>query len=304
MKKKIVYVLFLVTGFGIFILLKDVIFKREADMGRLRIHSSPSAGVFIDSTAVGKTPFEDKLKAGEYTVKLIPEGMASNIVSWQGKVRVTQHALTYVNRELGSSEVSSGGEIMTMQRVEGKMKSGNHGQVYVETDPPGAIVYFDNDEKGVAPIALNDILSGNHEVSVYLPGFFRRTQKINVDGGYRTSISFSLVVDSTKKDVNQLLKEKQAQREKEKKEATESAELDTSGAEDNSPKVTIQNTPTGFLRVRSEPTVNSIEIAKVSPNETYVLVEETDGWFKIRLESGSEGWISSDYAVKQEKSDN
>jgi len=30
------------------------------------------------------------------------------------------------------------------------------------------------------------------------------------------------------------------------------------------------------------------------------VLEEKDGWFKIRLEEGQEGWISSQYAQKEE----
>lgn len=296
MKRKLLFLLLLCGGFAAFVGIKTLMMRGKDNAGRLRIISSPAAGVFIDSTAVGKTPFEEKLKEGEYTIKLIPEGMESDVVSWQGKVRISRGAITFVNRELGSSEVSSAGEIMTITKIDGKLRSSNHGGVYVETDPPGAIVHLDNDEKGVAPIALHDVLKGDHEVSVFLPGFFRRTKKINVDGGFRTNITFSLAIDSTKRDVVKLVKEKQEQREREARAATESAQV--AGAESSEQMITIQNTPTGFLRVRSEPGINSLEVARVKPNERFVLVEEVDGWYKIRLSGGGEGWVSSDYAVK------
>jgi len=51
------------------------------------------------------------------------------------------------------------------------------GEIYIETEPTGALVYLDNEEKGVAPLILADVPSGIHELSVFLPGFLRRTQK-------------------------------------------------------------------------------------------------------------------------------
>jgi len=62
-------------------------------------------------------------------------------------------------------------------------------------------------------------------------------------------------------------------------------------------QVEILNTPTGTLNVRSSPNTSSSIITKVNPGETYELLEETAGWFKIKIASG-EGWISSQYAKK------
>lgn len=295
MKKKLGFLLVLVVLFIIFLVLREVVFNKEGSTGRIKIVSSPSAGVFIDSAAVGKTPFEQKLQEGEYTIKLIPEGISKETVSWQGKVRVNKESLTYINRELGSSEVSSAGEIFTVAKMEKKPKSGNYGEVSVETDPAGAIVYLDNDEKGVSPLVMEEVLKGDHEISVFLPGFFRRTHKINVDGGYRTNAGFKLAVDQTKKDINDLRKEKEAERLKKEAEASKSAEV----TESSGTTILIQNTPTGFLRVREEPNTNAAEIARVKPGEKYGMVEETDGWFKIKIDD-KEGWVSSDYAVKEE----
>lgn len=296
MKKKLWFLLALIVLFGVFILLREVVFKKDANMGRIKIVSSPSAGVFIDSTAVGKTPFEQKLKEGEYTVKLIPEGITSDTVSWQGKVRINRDSLTFVNRELGSSDISSAGEIFTVSRMEQKPKNGNSGEVLVETEPSGAIVYLDNDEKGVSPMLIQDVVKGDHEISVFLPGFFRRTHKINVDGTFRTNTSFKLAIDQTKKDIDQLRQEKQKERsEKEASASAAAKEKENEGVT----QIVIQDTPTGFLRVRQEPSTSATEIAKVNPKQKYPLVEETDGWFKIKVEDGKEGWVSSDYAVKE-----
>jgi hypothetical protein len=174
-------------------------------------------------------------------------------------------------------------------------KNGNNGEVSVETEPNGAIVYLDNDEKGVSPLLMQDVLKGDHEISVFLPGFFRRTTKINVDAGNRTSVRFSLAIDATAKNIDQLRKQKEDAKQKE---ASESAKAVQEKTNASAKMVTIQTTPTGFLRVRQDPSTTSDEVARVKPDEKYELVEETDGWYKIKLSDGKVGWVSSEFAVK------
>lgn len=58
--------------------------------------------------------------------------------------------------------------------------------------------------------------------------------------------------------------------------------------------VMIEDTPTGWLRVRKTP--SGIEIAKVDPGESFALVDENTSWYQIELNDGSLGWISKEYA--------
>jgi len=66
------------------------------------------------------------------------------------------------------------------------------------------------------------------------------------------------------------------------------------------PYVLIKETPTGWLRVRMEPSTTATEAAKVNPGEKYPLLEEKGGWYKIRYSGDKEGWISAQYATKFE----
>lgn len=63
------------------------------------------------------------------------------------------------------------------------------------------------------------------------------------------------------------------------------------------PQVEILATPTGTLNVRSDASISSSIITKVNPGDKYPLLEESPGWFKIKL-ANAEGWISSQYAKK------
>jgi len=64
------------------------------------------------------------------------------------------------------------------------------------------------------------------------------------------------------------------------------------------PMLTINQTETGWLKVRQDAGTNYPEIAKIYPGESYPLLEETENWYKIELKDGKAGWISASYAKK------
>jgi hypothetical protein len=284
MKQKLIFFLLLVVGFGIFLVIKFLLMDKQNEIGVVRVVASPVASVFIDNVAVGKTPYEGKYKVGEYLLKLIPEGTATETASWQGKITINKNALTYINRELGMSDITSAGEIFTVFKMEKPPKNASYGEISVESEPQGAIVYLDNDEKGVAPLILTDVLKGDHELSVSMPGFFRRNQKVNVDGGYRVKAQIKLALDQSYKRLEDELK------------ASDSAQL--SNQEKPQGKITIKDTPTGWLRVREEPSLNASESARVKPGEQYDFLEEKEGWYKIKLSATASGWVSAQYSEK------
>lgn len=278
MKSKFIVLLVLIALFALFVAIRFFILDSQNQFGNLKVISSPTASIFIDNVNAGKTPFKDKYKIGEYMLKLIPEGAATETASWQGKIKIYKNSLTYINRELGSSDVASAGEIFTVTKMEKRPSNSNFGEIYVETEPQGAIVYLDNEEKGIAPLILGDVLKDEHEISVFLPGFLRRTQKINIDPFYRVNASFKLAIDQLQAPAVK------------KNEATPSASVKKT-------QVTIKETPTGWLRVREEASLNASEAAKVKPGESYELLEEREGWYKIEYEKGKIGWISSEYST-------
>lgn len=284
MKKKLGVFLFLLILFIGFLIIRFFVMEKQNASGQLKVLVSPSASIFMDNVAVGKTPFEDKFKVGEYLLKLIPEGNATDTASWQSKVRIYKNTKTYVNMELGSSDISTSGEVFTSVKITTTVKAG-YGEVMVETEPQGAIVYLDNDEKGVAPVKLENVLKGDHEVSVFMPGFFRRTQKINVDPGYQVNAKFKLAIDQS-----------QTPKIEEKITATDEAKLKKDSTDTNTGKqVTIKETPTGWLRVREEPNAEASESAKVNPGDKFDILGEEAGWIKIEYEKNKTGWISGQY---------
>lgn len=291
MKKKLLFLLGLVVVFLLFVVVRFFIVSRSSKEGRLQIISSPNANVVINDKASGRTPYEASLKEGEYVIKLIPnENEASQSATWKGKVHIYHNTRTFISREIGTNEVTSSGVILTVQKSDSDSKKGT-GQIEVRTEPDGGIVYLDDEEQGISPLILSDVAEGDHELSVFSPGFFRRSQKILVEEGYRVIAEYKLAIDPTHKRVV---------KEKKNPEASDEASLETdssttSKAKTASKTIEILQTDTGWLRVRSAPTISASESAKVDPGEKFGVLEEKAGWYKIEYSTGNEGWISSEY---------
>lgn len=60
-------------------------------------------------------------------------------------------------------------------------------------------------------------------------------------------------------------------------------------------KLVVQNTPTGYLNVRQQPSVSSPIITQIHPGEVYPYTVYQAGWYKIVLPGPSEGWVSEQY---------
>jgi type IV pilus assembly protein PilC len=57
----------------------------------------------------------------------------------------------------------------------------------------------------------------------------------------------------------------------------------------------ILSTPTGFLKVRADPSAQADVFVQVKPGEAYEYVDSKNGWYKIVLDGGKTGWVSGGY---------
>ncbi len=294
MKKKLLLLFILSVGFIVFTVSSVIIFKKEHDP-ELKILSSPSAVVMIDGKSIGKTPIDGYVvTAGEHMVK---------VGSWQGKVSAYKNSRTYIDRELGSSDITSSGVVFSVRKSDKTFSKKGVGAIEIITDPIGTIIYLDNDEKGIAPLALEEVEVGEHEISAYSPGFIRRSQKVKVEEGFIVAGEIKLAIDPSYQKVE------------EHKEATDSATL--SGTPSVTPpgptptasklaptlkpgmkSVKIKDTPTGFLRVRDSSSAAGAEVGRVNPGDTFIIVSEENGWIEIEYEKAKTGWISGQYAER------
>lgn len=275
-KAVLIIIIFLaVLGFGGYKLLS----MQTGGTAGLKVLSTPVASIFLNDKLIGKTPYDDEYSTGEYILKLIPEGISDQAISWQGKINLNPQVLTYVNRELGSSELTSAGEVLTLEK-----NSFSYAQLAVISQPDSSQVLVDGQEKGNTPLSPTEVTAGEHEVTVTSPGFTSRSVRISAVSGYKLLVNIQLALapgqepPATGSATSTATKEKEIAR----------------------PYIQIKDTPTGFLRVRVAPSLSATEAAQVKPGEKYPYVDEKEGWFQITYEKDKNGWVSATYATKVE----
>ena len=145
--------------------------------------------------------------------------------------------------------------------------------------PDKTNVFLDNNQR-ITPVLLKDVIESDHELKLTKEGYLDKTLRIRTALGFRLK---SIVFLSVNPSI-----------------ASTSSQTPLSTPQvPKVEKVTVLDTPTGFLRVREDSSITSSEIGRVSPEDSLELVTEKEGWFQIKMKDGKTGWISSQYAKKE-----
>jgi len=278
MKKVILFVLLLLFStiifFGIIFFLGN-----NSGKGALQVTSTPSATVYLNDKKIGDTPIckceaEDLIKTGEYTIKLIP--LNGDLKPFEEEITINKSTLAVVDKEFSEGAQGSS-SIISLSSIPNKKDT----ELLVVSLPSGANVFLDNNTVGTTPLTLKDLAVSDHNLSITKDGYKDKSIGIKTIQGYKLIALISLGVSPIV--------------------SSPSAEPQTTTSPTPATnKVVILDTPTGFLRVREASSTASLEIARVSPGETFELINEGNGWFEIKLESGKTGWISGRYAKKEQ----
>lgn len=262
----------------------------------INITSNPASTVVLDGEKLGQTPYKiNNLKSGKRRLQLLP----SSGQPWETEITLSHNLETVVNHIFGTGDQDSETYIMFLEKISEKNKS----EINVVTIPDRAIVRLDGQPKGFAPVSDSIPDSANHSATISSAGYKEKEVQIRIPAGYRLNLTVQLAR-------SQLLAANPT--------ASPSAEPITptgkpkttppptggptgkvTSAPPERPYVKIQTTPTGWLKVRSEPTTvnDSNVITKVNPGETYGFIEANEsGWYKITLTDEKEGWVSGQYA--------
>ena len=274
--RKIIILIISLLVITILFLLLVLIINNDSGKGALQVTSSPNAEVFLNGKSVGKTPIclcelSQLLKAEDYDIKLVPEG--KDLRQQELKVKIYGGVLTVVDRTFDKETAVSSGSLITLSPIDDKKDS----QLLIVSFPEKAEIIMDSVRVGATPLLLKNVTASDHEIKILKDGYGEKIIKVKTILGKRLEATINLGI---KMDISsgQLL-------------STPSGELSST--------VVVQNTPTGYLRVRESNTVDSAQIATVSPGDSLTLLEENQDWYKVKLSDGKIGWISSSYAVKE-----
>lgn len=246
------------------------------------IMTDPPANVFIDGEEVGRTPYEINRSPGEVVIKLIPDSFQAPLTPYETKVNLIAGVQTVIKREFGESQEASSGEIISFERIAKEETS-----LTVVTIPDSVQLEIDGRDKAFTPHKTSSILPGEHTLVLSAEGFLERIIEVKTHQGYKLTAIIKLAQAENK--------------------VQETPGITPTPIDENEAKkemIEILSTPTGFLRVRKEPSTLGEEVGQVKPGEKYPLLEtdEKTGWFKIEYEEDGEGWISNQYAKKVEGS--
>ncbi|KKR39511.1 hypothetical protein A2210_02665 [Candidatus Woesebacteria bacterium RIFOXYA1_FULL_40_18] len=242
----------------------------------ISITTTPAATVFIDNVQVGRTPYEGTSQPGEVTVKLVPESADIPLSPYETKVVLSSGIKTVIKREFAETEEKSSGEIISFEKV-----GGSEASLAVISIPDSAQVAVDGVSRGFAPVKVSSINPTEHQVVVSRPGYGPRSISIKALAGFKLTLFVKLAPDG----------------------ANPSPTPAPIEIEEKATFIQILSTPTGFLRVRSEPGSGGVELAQVKPSEEFPFIEDdkATGWFKIEYQKGKQGWVSNQYSKKVEK---
>ena len=248
----------------------------------ISITTTPAATVFIDNIQVGRTPYDGTREPGEATIKLVPESADIPLSPYEAKVTLSSGIKTVIKREFAETEEKSSGEIISFEKV-----GGSEASLAVISIPDSAQIAVDGVSRGFAPVKISTLNPGEHQIVVTRPGYDPRTISLKAQAGFKLTLFVKLAPNGQNPSPTPAPVE----------------------IEEKATFIQILSTPTGFLRVRSQPGSGGSELAQVKPGQEFPFIEddEATGWFKIEYlpaqagQKGKEGWVSNQYSKKVEK---
>jgi len=247
----------------------------------LLIETSPEATVFINGEQAGRTKYEETMKPGEVIIKLVPDSFDKPLAPYETKLNLVSGIKTILQRDFGDSEKTSGGVTISFEKI-----GGNETGLSVISTPDESQVTVDGQIRGFTPYKTTTITEGEHEIMISSQGYAERIVLVKTKEGHQLTADVKLTPSDDEVD------------EEEEQKDGEEEPLDEVDEIEEPDQIEIIDTPTGFLRVRIEPSTLAKEVAQVEPGDTFDLLDtdEDTGWYKIEYEKDSEGWISNKYA--------
>lgn len=239
----------------------------------INIDTIPKARVYLNGKDVGVTPYvNENLKPGDYKLRLsavLEDGQEND---FQTQLKLIPGTIAVVNRVFGKTQLDSWGVVISFDKI-------NYPQaaLYLASNPD-ALVRINNVERGLTPQKVSIDKIDKHELTFQRDGYASQSFTVVPEIGYQLNVIADLgSIKDLREDSN----------------ASSSAQNNITSQESGQ-YATVSNTPTGFLRMRFEPSINSVEVGQVLPGESYPILASQSGWVKIKTQV-AEGWVTSEY---------
>jgi hypothetical protein len=272
----------------------------------IQVNSEPKSAVYIDDKNVGETDYYDtKIKPANHIVRLSP--LENTGDSWETKVKLLPGLTTVIKRTFGNTPQESSDYIIQLEKISNQKDS----ELTIVTTPENVIVRIDDQPKGFSPLNNIGITPDTHKITLSAPGYKTENISINPVLGYRLLLNAELgkslslqpslansvgTPSATPVSTPQATSSATPKPSPSLKSSPTPKPSTTSTLE--KPFVEILTTPTGWLRVRSEPNgLIENEVAKVNSGDSFPFIETNDtGWYKIEYAKDKQGWIAATYA--------
>jgi hypothetical protein len=283
----------LLLAVGMFFLFQSITNARM-QKGALQVTATPTSKVYLNDHYLGQTPLCEcdsgsMITQGDYTIRVVP--LDTSLSEFQDRITISEGVLTVVDRKFGKDSLSEG-SIISLSPLPDK----NDSQLLVVSFPEGAAVSLDDTDLGNTPLVNKKPTESDHIVRVSKNGYNDKTVRIRTPLGYKLTISvyLSTLLTGPTPTPQAITPSPSATTTPSPSLAMTVTPIPKVGA-----SALILDTPTGFLRVRDNPSLDGSEIAEVKPGQKFPLLNEQDGWYEIQLTDGTTGWISTQYAEKK-----
>jgi len=289
MIRKLLFILAVVfITAGLFLFVKVLDSFKSPGRGALQVTTNIKSKVFLNGKEIGTAPLckctdSETLPSGQYDLRIEPED--ASLSAFNSKISINGGVLTAVERAFLPGAYASA-SILTLERTDSKSP-----ELVITSLPDNAIVTVDSIPQGVTPIKIGSLSISEHELKLSKDGFKEKTLQIKMIENHRLVIEVYLGTVNSEEIISSDENTNQSDNSPSEK-ILEEAENQSAQT------VTILNTPNGFLRVRSGAGTNFSEIARVNSGETFDLLGEQSGWYKIQIDENTTGFISSQYAEK------
>lgn len=295
----------------------------QKDFSGLQVKTTDStvAQVYLDGLHLGETPLEKRdIQPGTYSFRLEPNNDQKE--PYQTQIHLYPGTLTSVLWNFDGAEPSGSGEILELE----PLASQDRVEMSVITVPEGARVSLDETSYGLSPVIVESVTPGEYTLSIQAVGHVQKSLGVSLNTGYRLHVFSRLAKEAaalgnTQSSTGSKLDEKQPNLEEVVSDDEQSTNLlntelvptstpsanpalqrtipgsETSASTVQTPYVLIEETGTGWLRVRDNASSAGRELTTVDVGKKYGYLSTLNGWYEIEYEPGKTGWVSGQYAT-------